>query len=160
MRDGGALVGAIAGRPSWEPLTIPEDLLDEAEINRRNVADRERFLSTVKPSGTDRALFETSEKDVNNKRLFGPYHPLEEVFSVLRTDPIAVLRRFGVEQSDKIRPCDDALRGFVNQGAHMMRQLRLSTIDHFASQLLACHQKDVDAETIHVPGSNEQNEEV
>ena len=82
------------------------------------------------------------------------------MFAVLRTDQIAVLRRFGVEQSDRIRLCDDALRGFVNQGAHMMRQLRLSTIDHFASQLLACHQKDVDAETIHVPGSNEQNEEV
>ena len=32
MRDGGALVDAVAGRPSWDPLTIPEDLLDEAKL--------------------------------------------------------------------------------------------------------------------------------
>ena len=160
MRDGGALVGAVAGRPSWEPLKIPEDLLDEAEIIRRNTADRERFLSTVKPSPSDNELFEASEKDVNKKCLSGPYHSLDEVFSVLGTDQIAVLRRFGVEQPDKIRPCDDALRGFVNQGAHMMRRLRLSTIDDFASQLLAFHERNVANETIHVPGSSEQDQEV
>ena len=42
----------------------------------------------------------------------------------------------------------------------MMRRLRLSTIDDFASQLLACHERDVANETIHVPGSSEQDQEV
>ena len=42
----------------------------------------------------------------------------------------------------------------------MMRRLRLSTIDDFASQLLAFHERNVANETIHVPGSSEQDQEV
>ena len=141
MRFGATLVGPIDGRPSWSPLSMPDEFIDEAEIIRRNTADRDVFLSTVRPSPHDQKVFEASMADVAKKRLAGPYYSLDEVFDALGTDEVALLRRFGVEQSDKTRPCDDARRGHVNAGAFMTRKLRLSTIDDFARQVLECHEK-------------------
>jgi len=72
-------------------------------------------------------------------KLIGPLWSLDEVAAEVDPD-FFVSRRFPVVQGEKVRPCDDFLRSFVNRLAWCRKKLRLPRVDDFcllASALFA-----------------------
>lgn len=126
------LLGKMGGPEEWpeaEPPSVPP--LSRSEIFSAHLADREALLLSIRPSKHDQDLLDASEADVKLGRMEGPFGTLPEVGKALGTDHFIVSRRFGVEQTDKVRPCDDLTRAYVNAGIEVQRKLKLSTLDSF-----------------------------
>ena len=128
------LLGLMGGPVAW-PLQAPPDVdpLTRPEILAASASERAAFLRTVKPGKFDQELWDASVSDVTKHRMCGPFWSEDEVAQHLGTRQFVVSRRFGVQQSDKLRPCDDFTRSFVNNGIFANRKLSLSGLDSFFS---------------------------
>ncbi len=131
--SGAPLLGFMGGPQAWPEQVQSEEMLPRSEILARNAAERSAFLASVRSGPHDQSLWDESVKDVAKRRMRGPFRSLQEVASALGTRQFAISRRFGVVQPDKIRPCDDFTRAFVNSGITVDRKLRLSSLDDFFS---------------------------
>ena len=126
------MLGLMGGPEQW-PLVVeseskPSDRIwTRDEIIAANVTDREEFLASIRPSSHDVALWEATMSDVQAGNMAGPFRSVEEVRNRLGGE-IVIARRFGVEQTDKIRECDDCRRSHLNKGTRADRRLVLSDV--------------------------------
>ena len=126
--------------------------LSTAELGDIANLERDSFLQSVRPSPLDSELLSASESDVEKGCMRGPFHSVHEVGSFLYPKgpigPIVISRRFGVAQSDKIRPCDDAKRSHLNEAAFIDSKLSLSGVDDFLSLAAYVSETFPDQETV------------
>ena len=144
FRDGANLTGVVEGRPSWEKITKirpnfaqncesaanfeeSEISLSREDLLSSATSGLNEFLKSIRPSRFDSELLEASEADVAKKCLLGPFDSVHGAAE--GAHHVVVSRRFGVEQSDKIRPCDDCLRSNLNKAASVDCKLSLPSID-------------------------------
>ena len=150
LAHGAPLLGPMGGPGEWPAVPPPVPAKrpwSRERILREHAADRSALLASVTPSKHDRVLLEASENDVKLARMVGPFHSLEELARALGTSDFVVSRRFGVEQTDKVRPCDDLTRAGVNSGILVERKLKLSTLDAFfalANEFVKCASEEDD----------------
>ena len=131
LEKGAPLLGVMGGPAAWAPQTQERPPLPRARIVAQNEAERSAFLATVRPGKHDRTLWKASMADRELGRMRGPFDSPDQVRASLRKARFALSRRFGVQQTDKVRPCDDFSRAYVNDGVSVDRKLHLSTIDSF-----------------------------
>ena len=128
FRSGARILGDMGGPDHWPPAVVPLDadpLWSRAEIIAQDVIARPAFLASIRSSPHDAALWEATMCDVQAGNMVGPFHSVEEVRNCLGGE-FVVARRFGVEQSDKVRECDDCRRNNLNRGTNADRKLKLS----------------------------------
>ena len=129
--NGAPILGTMGGPLAWPRQVVHEPTKLRPEIIQASAAERAAFLASVKPGRFDQTLWDESRSDVKKGRMCGPFWSTAEVAQSLRTWDFVISRRFGVEQTDKVRPCDDFTRSYVNDGVHVNRKLRLSGLDSF-----------------------------
>lgn len=121
-------------RPSLYAEDQPPPLWSGQEILAENEGARNVFLHSIRPSKFDCTLLEASEADRRAGLLEGPFFNIVDIpFS-----RCAIARRFGVDQGDKVRECDDFSLSGVNRGFRCLRKLKLANIDSFCE--LAAYQ--------------------
>ena len=129
------ILGEFDGPSEWERVGAEvhkERLWTRDEILQSSEEERGSFLRSIGPSDHDEELLRASLSDVQSGRMVGPFFSISDVHKRLRTSRVAISRRFGVKQPDKLRPCDNMRRSRVNRGMRARRRLRLSTLDTFA----------------------------
>ena len=128
---GAPILGRMGGPLEWPAESRPQVVAQRPEIIARSASERSPFLATVKPGRFDQTLWDESMSDVRKERMRGPFRSLQAVEHSLGTKDYVISRRFGVEQTDKLRPCDDFTASFVNEGILVERKLKLSNLDNF-----------------------------
>ena len=128
---GAPLVGVSGGPAHWPeiPSEIPDDpqvLLDQA------ARDSGFFTARIRPSKHDQELWDVTADEVASGKTLGPFRSYDALTSATGGPPVVALR-FGVQQTDKLRPCDDLtaepLGNFhVNRFFATSRKLRLSDL--------------------------------
>ena len=132
LLKGCTLTGNLAGRPSWPKNEDTEPRASaRALLARSGTRERKAVWNSVRPSQEDSALLDAAQSDVESGKMLGPFFSDEEVTQALNTESYTLNKRFGVEQSDKIRPVDDFTASGVNDCCRADRNLTLSTLDHF-----------------------------
>lgn len=130
---GALLHGAMDGPEEWPLVDDDPGLAWSVEdVLRANACDRAKFLTSVRPSPYDQALWDSSVADVTSGKMAGPFWSLAEVAAEVGPE-FAISRRFPVVQGDKVRPCDDLLRSYVNRSAWRKRKLKLPGVDDFCN---------------------------
>ena len=106
LQHGAEVVGKLGGRESWLPVPPSPEAppLSREEVINESERDRERFLSTIKSSAHDEAMWSTSLEDVDDGKMEGPFFSQEGVRKWLGTTKFCLNRRFPVGQGEKIRP--------------------------------------------------------
>ena len=145
FRSGAFVVGEVQGRPAWKSVFKPADLgVEEAlELSMSNIHE---FLAGMRESKFSNDLFKETEAEVNLGRMRGPFLSLDEVLRVLNVSSVIVSKRFAVVQIDKLRPCDDATRSFLNATMELSHKLRLTTIAMFLRAALLVRQNCPDSD--------------
>ena len=79
----------------------------------------------------DEELWKAATEDVQEGKMVGPFASEEEVRAWFGGGRIAVSRRSGVQQSEKVRPVDNFTKKgkHVNGGFRSRRKLRLPGLD-------------------------------
>lgn len=132
LLKGCTLTGHLAGRPSWPKNEDTEPRASARALLARNGArERKAVWNSVRPSEEDAALLEAAQSDVESGKMLGPFFADHEVQTALGVENYTLSKRFGVAQSDKVRPCDDFTKSGVNDCCRGDRNLTLSTLDHF-----------------------------
>ena len=138
LLKGCTLTGNLAGRPSWPQNDDTEPRASARALLARNgPRERKAVWNSVRPSQQDEALLEAAQSDVESGKMLGPFFRDEDVQSALGSENYILSKRFGVEQSDKIRPVDDFTASGVNDCCRADRNLTLSTLDQFFA-LVCC----------------------
>ena len=132
------LVGDLSGPGTWPDVPNPRAAATVADILAHDREGRAAFLSSVRPSNHDAALMKASLEDVRKGRMAGPFASAAEVEAWLGGE-CAMSRRFGVQQADKLRECDDFTKrsAHVNAGARCLKKMRLASVDTVLSVALA-----------------------
>ena len=137
-RWGADVLGLSDGPIEWPEMPELPKLLSPSEILEADESSRDTFLASVRPSDFDSVLFEAAMSDAEAGKMLGPFHSLSEVEQATGGTRVAVSRRFGVQQTEKVRPCDDFTRGgrHVNAGFASARKLRLPRLEVFLRHVL------------------------
>lgn len=120
-----------------------EKKIKAAEISEEDLRSsaiwRRKALIKRKPQTDDPAfakhLEETAEEEVAMKFLEGPFTE-EEVTARLETQHWAVMRRFVIQQGEKLRPIDDGAEAQINAGYTSTIRLDLQDADYIAALAL------------------------
>ena len=124
---GAPMIGVTGGPDHWPQVdfeAIPAEPL-------RDFAARcpESFASRAKPSRWDKELAAATKKDLLTGKVLGPFESYEELCQAVGGVSTPGLR-FGVDQGNKVRPCDDYSADGAHVNAHFRssRKLRLSDL--------------------------------
>ncbi len=141
LAEGAPALGVAGGRPDWPEYSsclgaeafsaVEAAMLPAEEVIAKNKAERAALFASMGDHPSAEVVFELTSQELKDGHLFGPFQNAEEVASFLGTDEFTIMRRFGVDQVDKIRPCDDALRAHINAGTIMKHKIHLYTIEDF-----------------------------
>ena len=130
--EGARILGVMGGPTSWPEIVRCEpdpEAWSRQQILEWNSQNRGQLIASIRPSKFDNELWDTTMNDVQAGNMEGPFFSEEEV-RVRLGGEFVVSRRFGVEQSDKVRECDDCFRSNLNRGTRINRRLKLSGVDN------------------------------
>jgi len=130
--SGAPLVGVTGGPAAW-PECAFEAPADPSELLQRAGDDPRSFTRCVRPSRHDAELWAASLLEVEAGKALGPFDKMESVQAAVGGSAVPA-HRFGVKQSEKLRPCDN-MSGegdHVNSCFRSSRKLLLSDLDTFS----------------------------
>jgi len=130
---GAEVEGWLEGRPSWPPQTSSSEPQPAEVILAEAAKSREAVLASIKPSAHDSLLWESSVDDVREGRMRGPFSSVSDLLRDLGSDSCLIMRRFAVQQPDKIRPCDDGRSSGANRVTAQRTKVVLSSVDRVAA---------------------------
>jgi len=131
LLKGSELVGDLAGRPIWPENTHSGPRNSELSLLADSVDARASLWNSIRPNKHDSELLAAAEADVANGKMLGPFFCDNDLSGVIGSREFVLSRRFAVEQSDKVRPCDDFTASGINACCRPSRKLQLSTLDSF-----------------------------
>jgi hypothetical protein len=130
---GAGLTGTESGPDHWPEVAgcEPRDVRD---LLRRAEHDPGFFTRQVKPSRFDAALWAKSNDEVAEGKAEGPFTDRAAVEAVVG-GPFVAAHRFGVQQGDSLRPCDNMSGSgdHVNACFASSRKLVISDLDVFSA---------------------------
>eukprot|EP00435_Cladocopium_sp_Y103_P027530 s3375_g6.t2 len=138
MTRGVPLVGAH-DHPEVYPLKIKPAVLTEAEL-RDNAQYSRKALIARRPQteepGFAAHLVETAKEEKELKFLEGPFSSEEEVTDYFGHSNWRVIRRFVIQQGQKLRPIDDGLESQINAAYSSTIRLDLQDADYVIAMVL------------------------
>eukprot|EP00435_Cladocopium_sp_Y103_P067368 s421_g29.t4 len=138
MTQGVPLVGAH-DHPEVYPIKIKPAALTEGEL-RDNARYSRRALIARRPQteepGFAAHLVETASEEKDLDFLEGPFRSEEEVTNYLGHSNWRVIRRFVIQQGQKLRPIDDGLEAQINAAYTSTIRLDLQDADYVIAMVL------------------------
>eukprot|EP00435_Cladocopium_sp_Y103_P022564 s4461_g5.t1 len=138
MMRGVPLVGAH-DHPEVYPLKIKPAVLTEAEL-RDNAQYSRKALIARRPQteepGFAAHLVETAKEEKELNFLEGPFSSEEEVSEYFGHSNWRVIRRFVIQQGQKLRPIDDGLEAQINAAYTSTIRLDLQDADYVIAMVL------------------------
>eukprot|EP00435_Cladocopium_sp_Y103_P026492 s3071_g6.t1 len=138
MTRGVPLVGAH-DHPEVYPLKIKTAVLTEAEL-RDNAQYSRKALIARRPQteepGFAAHLVETAKEEKELNFLEGPFSSEEEVSEYFGHSHWRVIRRFVIQQGQKLRPIDDGLESQINAAYSSTIRLDLQDADYVIALVL------------------------
>ena len=109
-----------------------------AELKSTAVWNRKNIASNAKLTGEDdldRQLWDETINEVNKKWLRGPFNE-QQITHELATDKWICIRRFALQQSDKVRIIDDCREPKMNTALSTPEKLELMGVDNLVNSAL------------------------
>jgi hypothetical protein len=133
---GGSLTG-MKGHSGLFPFEVTLPSISVHQLRSQSDMNNKAMMSRTKSSGDpdmDLILWDQTLEEKNKGWLEGPFYDISEVTKTINDVP-HLSRRFGINQSSKVRAIDDFHESNINDSFGMCDKLQLMDVDSIASTI-------------------------